>query len=144
MFDLQTEGRASVVERDAPSTGPARLSGASLQCVLASLLCLGALFWAKGRDPFQRIRFEVKVPGHGRVECIAVLPKMGARPLPVVIYLHGSGGSLLGDGNELRQLAEMGLAAVGMEYEQKTEDRGQKSEVRGRSMLCKNEAQCGF
>ena len=34
----------------------------------------------------------------------------------MVIYLHGSGGSLIGTGNELRQMAEMGLAAVGMEY----------------------------
>jgi hypothetical protein len=55
-----------------------------------------------------------------------------------VVYLHGSGGSLLGDGNELRQLAEMGLATVEMEYEQeaedgrrKTEASGQKSEDRG-------------
>ena len=56
----------------------------------------------------------------------------------MVVYLHGSGGSLLGDGNELRQLAEMGLATVEMEYEQKAEDgrrkteaSGQKSEGRG-------------
>jgi predicted esterase len=57
---------------------------------------------------------------------------MAARPLPVVIYLHGSGGSLPGDGNELRQLAEMGLAAVGMEYEQRAEDRGRAAEDGGR------------
>jgi dienelactone hydrolase len=58
-----------------------------------------------------------------------VLPKTVAGPLPVVVYLHGSGGSLLGDGNELRQIAEMGLAAVGMEYEEKTESRKQKAEI---------------
>jgi dienelactone hydrolase len=99
--------------------------------VLLGLLFFGAMFWAKARDPFQRIWFKVKVPGQGKAECIAVLPKMAARPLPVVVYLHGSGGSLLGDGNELRQIAEMGLAAVGMEYEQKAEDGGQKTEGRG-------------
>jgi len=36
-------------------------------------------------------------------------------------YLHGAGGSVLGSGNELRQMAEMGLAAVGMEYCQTNE-----------------------
>jgi TRCF domain len=43
--------------------------------VLAALLFFGALFWAKGRDPFQRVWFKVKVPGQGKVECVAVLPK---------------------------------------------------------------------
>lgn len=61
------------------------------------------MLWAKGRDPFQRIWFKIKVPGQAEAECIAVLPKMATWPLPVVVYLHGSGGSLLGDGNEVRQ-----------------------------------------
>ncbi len=56
-------------------------------------------------------------------------PKPGGGRWPVVIYLHWSGGSLLGDGNELRQLAEMGLAAVGMEYGRKAESRKQKAEI---------------
>lgn len=86
--------------------------------VLAALLFFGAMFWAKGRDPFQRIWFDVRPGGYPKTECVAVLPKTAPRPLPVVIYLHGSGGSLLGSGNELRQMAEMGLAAVGMEYDQ--------------------------
>ena len=88
--------------------------------ILVGLLFFGAMFWARGRDPFQRVWFKVKVPGWGKVECIAVLPKTAAKPLPVVVYLHGAGGSLLGSGNELRQMAEMGLAAVGMEYDQST------------------------
>jgi len=99
--------------------------------VLLALIFLGALFWAKGRDPFQRLWFKVRVPGSTRAECIVVLPKTAARPLPVVIYLYGSGGSLMGSGNELRQMAEMGLAAVGMECEEKEEDRGQRTEGRG-------------
>ena len=86
--------------------------------LLALLLFLGALFWAKGRDPFQRRWFNIKSEGFPKAECIAVLPKMAVRPLPVIIYLHGSGGNLMSDGNDLRHIAEMGLAAVGMEYNQ--------------------------
>ena len=89
--------------------------------VLGAALFFGAMMWAKGRDPFQRIWFKVKVPGQGKAECIAVLPKMAARPLPVVVYLYGSGGTVLGSGNDLRQMAEMGLAAVGMDYCQTNE-----------------------
>jgi predicted esterase len=107
---------------------PVRFFGA----VLLALLFVGALVWAAGRDPFERRWFNVHPAGAAKAECIAILPKMAVRPLPVVVYLHGSGGELLGDGNELRQMAEMGIAAVGMEYEQKTEDRGQRAEDRGR------------
>jgi len=82
---------------------------------------LGAMLWAKGRDPFQRVWFGVRAPGVGKAECVAVLPRAAARPLPVVVYLHGAGGTLLGAGNDLRQMAEMGLAAVGMEYCQTNE-----------------------
>ena len=100
---------------------PQRFNRISFQARLGILLALiffGALFWAKGRDPFQRIWSKVKTENHGKAECIAVLPKTAKRPLPVVVYLHGSGGHLLGSGNELRQMAEMGVAAVGMEYSQ--------------------------
>jgi dienelactone hydrolase len=86
--------------------------------ILAALLFFGAMFWAKGRDPFHQIWFEVKAPGHRKAECVAVLPKMAASPLPVVVYSHGSGGSWLSSGNELRQMAEMGLATVDMDYDQ--------------------------
>lgn len=89
--------------------------------VLALLLFGGALLWAKARDPFDRSWFTVKTPRHGRAKCVAVLPKTAAKPLPVVVYLHGSGGSLLGSGNELRQMAEMGLAVVALEYNQTNE-----------------------
>lgn len=40
---------------------------------LLALLFAGALFWATGRDPFQRVWFKIKVPGQGKVECIAVV-----------------------------------------------------------------------
>jgi dienelactone hydrolase len=84
------------------------------------------MFWANGRDPFQRIWFKARAPGAPKAECIAVLPKMGreAREArrkgkhPLVVYLHEAGGSLIRSGNDLRQMAEMGLAAVGIEYSQ--------------------------
>jgi acetyl esterase/lipase len=89
--------------------------------MLAALLFFGAMFWAKGRDPFHRIWFNVKAPGQAKAECVAVLPKMAPWPLPVVVYSHGSGGSWLTSGNELRQMAEMGLAAIDMDYDQTNE-----------------------
>ena len=89
--------------------------------VFVVLLFGGSLLWAKTRDPFERMWFTVKTPYHGRAKCVAVLPKTAARPLPVVIYLHDSGGSMLGSGNELRQMAELGLATVGIEYSQTNE-----------------------
>jgi acetyl esterase/lipase len=98
-----------------------RSSPTRFVAVLLGLLVVGALFWAKGRAPFQRVWFKVNAPGQEKAECIAVLPKTAPRPLPVVVYLHGSGGSLLGSGRELRQMAEMGLAAVGIEYCQTNE-----------------------
>jgi dienelactone hydrolase len=88
--------------------------------VLVILLFLGALFWAKGRDPFIRKWFTLNTADHSSVKCIAVLPKP-LRQYPVIIYAHGSGGSLMTDGNDLRQIAELGLAAVSLEYNQTNE-----------------------
>ncbi|MCW5555308.1 MAG: hypothetical protein KIS67_24495 [Verrucomicrobiae bacterium] len=86
--------------------------------LLAALGFGGSLAWAKARDPFDRIWFMVKTPEHGQTRGVAVLPKNAAKPLPVVLYLHGAGGSLRRSGNELRQMAELGLAVVGLEYDQ--------------------------
>ena len=86
-------------------------------CAAFSIAVLvAAMLWAKARDPFERIDFTVG-KGPGRVQGITVLPKPVARH-PTVIYLYGSGGNLVGSGRELRQLAELGLAAVGIEYNQ--------------------------
>jgi acetyl esterase/lipase len=84
---------------------------------LVILLFLGALLWAKEQDPFSRKWFMLKTAEHGSFKCVAVLPKP-IHQYPVIIYAHGSGGSLLNDGNELRQMAELGLATVGFEYDQ--------------------------
>jgi dienelactone hydrolase len=96
----------------------ARLSFRASLAILLALLFFGAMFWAKGRDPFRRVWFKVKTEHYGKANCVAVLPKTAAPPYPVVIYLHGSGGSVLSSGNELRQIAEMGLAAVCVDYSQ--------------------------
>lgn len=85
--------------------------------VFISLAYLGALLWAKSDDPFQRVEFTRKTPHYGRVKGIVVLPKP-VHPCPVAVYVHGSGGSLMTDGNTLRQFAELGLAAVDLEYDQ--------------------------
>jgi hypothetical protein len=88
--------------------------------VFGALLFFGALAWAKSDDPFSRKWFSVRTP-HGKAECVAVLPKIGGEirtVLPLVVYLHDSGGTLMTDGKELRQLAELGMVAVSLEYNQ--------------------------
>jgi predicted esterase len=84
------------------------------------LLFLGVLFWAGEQDPFSRNWFTLKTADHGSIRCVAVLPKP-MRQYPVVIYAHGSGDSLLYDGNDLRQMAELGLATVSLEYNKTNE-----------------------
>ncbi len=88
--------------------------------IILVLLFLGALFWAKGQDPFSRKWFTLKTADHGSVKCVSVLPKP-LRQYPVIIYAHGSGGTLMNDGNDLRQMAELGLAVVSLEYNQTNE-----------------------
>jgi len=88
--------------------------------VFGALLFFGALAWAKSDAPFSRKWFNVRTP-HGKAECVAVLPKIGGEirtGLPLVVYLHDSGGTLMTDGKELRQLAELGMVAVSLEYNQ--------------------------
>lgn len=95
-----------------------------------SLIFFGSMVWAKSRDPFERIWFKVKTPHYGKVKGVAVLPvgekfkvtqhsSLNSQPaLPFVFYVYGSGGSLINSGNELRQLAELGMAAIAIEYNQ--------------------------
>jgi hypothetical protein len=92
-----------------------------------SLAFFGSMIWAKSRDPFERIWFTVKTTHYGKVKGVVVLSKTAITKsmvtdrrynLPVVFYVYGSGGSLINSGNELRQLAELGMAAVAIEYNQ--------------------------
>ncbi len=80
------------------------------------LLFLGAMFWAKSQDSFSRKWFALKTADGHFVKCVAVFPKP-MRRYPVLIYAHGAGDNLMNDGNDLRQMAELGMAAVDFEYD---------------------------
>jgi len=88
--------------------------------LLVILLFLGALLWAKEHDPFSRKWFTLKIADNDSVKCVEVLPKP-IRQYPVVVYTHGSGGTLMNDGDDLRQMAELGLATISLEYNQTNE-----------------------
>jgi hypothetical protein len=97
-----------------------RISWRSAASIFVILLFLGALCWAKGQDPFVRRWFNVKTESGESFDCAAVLPKPLHR-CPVIIYAHGSGGNLMDDGADLRRMAELGLATVSLEYDQRNE-----------------------
>jgi dienelactone hydrolase len=99
-----------------------------------ALLFFGSLVWAHSRDPLRRTEFTVRTPAGTKVHGITVLPRevtssassprpsppkeARANTLPVVVYAHGSGRTCLTDGNNLRQFTELGMAAVGFDYDQ--------------------------
>src|SRR5208337_2320483 len=88
-----------------------------------AFLFFGSLVWAHSRDPFRRTEFAVKTAAGTKVRGITVLPRgeFGRRrsaALPTVVYAHGSGGTWMNDGNVLRQFGELGMAAVGFDYDQ--------------------------
>ena len=113
--------------KEAPGLASARLFLAALGGILrplfgffpglALLVFVGALFWAKAQDPFTRRWFALAAPDHGSFPCVAVLPKPVSRR-PVVVYAHGQGGTLMTDGIDLRQMAELGLNVVSLDYDQ--------------------------
>ena len=84
---------------------------------LLVLLFFGALFWAWAQDPFSRHWFTLKTSDYGSFDCVTVLPKP-IRQRPAILYAHGSGGNLMNDGNDLRQMAELGLGVLSLEYNQ--------------------------
>ncbi|MDR3457145.1 MAG: prolyl oligopeptidase family serine peptidase [Verrucomicrobiae bacterium] len=88
--------------------------------VLVVLIFLGALLWAKEQDPFSRKWFTLKTSDGNSIKCVVVLPKPVCRR-PVVVYAHGWRGNLMNDGSDLRQMAELGLAVISLEYDQTNE-----------------------
>ncbi len=85
--------------------------------VAAAVIVVAGMVWATNRMPHRIEDFQLR-SGNGRENAgVAVLPK-GAEKLPVVIYLHGSGDSLERSTGALRQFAELGMAAVCMDYTQ--------------------------
>jgi pimeloyl-ACP methyl ester carboxylesterase len=122
--------RAAVKSSDASVSGLrsqllALKERASFWPFLATLT-FGLMWWAHSRDPFDRIRFTVKDPG-GRVDGVAVIPRGGtgspAPGLPVIVYAHGQDGHWYTDGNYLRALAQLGMAAVSFDYNPSNESK---------------------
>ncbi|MGA2802754.1 MAG: hypothetical protein ABSE97_10380 [Verrucomicrobiota bacterium] len=64
--------------------------------------------------------FTLGIPDHQSFRCVAILPKP-LRRYPVMVFAHWNSGDLLKDGDDLRQMAELGLAAVSLEYNQTNE-----------------------
>jgi dienelactone hydrolase len=83
--------------------------------ILAVIGFFLAMIWARHDDPFTRVVFSLKITTGEKTEGIAILPRPVAK-YPVVIYTHGAGESLLTIGTTLRQIAELGVAAVDIEY----------------------------
>jgi predicted esterase len=92
-----------------------RNHGGATAFVLVLTVLFGAIFWAKSSDPFERIWFSIKTAGCGQVKGVTVLPR-SVRACPVVVCLQDLGARLISEGNALRQFAELGMAAVGVEY----------------------------
>jgi predicted esterase len=89
-------------------------------CVFIVLVFFGALLWSREQDPFFRNWFTLKTIKGESVRCVVVLPKP-IRHYPIVIFAHDSGGTVMNDGKNLRQMAELGLASVSFEYNQSNE-----------------------
>lgn len=87
--------------------------------VLMVAALAAAIVCVKREDPLERVGFAAG-SGSGRLEGIIVFAKPAIKR-PVAIYLYGAGGNLLGSGRELQTLAELGFAAVGVEYCQTNE-----------------------
>jgi dienelactone hydrolase len=89
-----------------------------LQVAMAmAMLLSAAVAWAVSRQSVRFVDFALRPAGSRAVPAVALLPK-GMEKLPVVVYLHGSGDSLERSTGALRQFAELGMAAVCMDYTQ--------------------------
>lgn len=80
-------------------------------------LVVGALAWATSRQSLRTENFTIPSLNGSAKSGVVVRPAADQR-FPVVMYLHGSGDSLERSTGTLRQLAELGLAAVCLDYTQ--------------------------
>jgi hypothetical protein len=90
------------------------------RCPITALVIVGflcGLAWARARDPFVCAPFSARFGAGEKVQAVAVLGKPSSRR-PVVIYLQDAGTGLEEIGPNLRQLAELDMAAVAMKYDQ--------------------------
>lgn len=85
--------------------------------VAMTVIVVSGMVWAATRLPHRALDFQVKSTSGQQIAGVALLPKEPEK-LPVVIYLHGSGDSLERSTGALRQFAELGMAAVCMDYTQ--------------------------
>src|SRR5437660_11223330 len=88
------------------------------KCWFSALIVMGfvcALLWAKAEDPFVRKLLSIRVGGHEDVKGVGYFTKPVSRR-PAAIYVPDAGTGR-GDWTalRLRQLAELGVAAVGIE-----------------------------
>jgi predicted esterase len=88
--------------------------------LFVALILLTGLYWARAGDPITRTEFSLKAGSGNRFKVMLVRAKpLGSRP--TVVWLHGAGGKVGTDGNDLRQFAELGLNAVSFEYDQQNQ-----------------------
>ncbi len=87
--------------------------------VILTVVC-AAVGWGSGGSAWG---LEVRMVRDGKAdqtEAWAIVPKKD-KPLPIVIFFHGSGGSLHGSARNLRGFVELGMTGVGMEYSQRSQ-----------------------
>ncbi len=102
--------------------GDNRLLLHMLKCKYAVPILVGiglvvALVEIKSADQFTQIYFSVTTSQNEKVNCVTFLPRLTGKH-PIVIYVRETGESLPPSGPTLQQFAELGLAAVGIEYNQ--------------------------
>lgn len=83
--------------------------------LLTAAIFLSALAWARNNNPYQQLDFSLQTHG-GPVDTTVILPKLAAK-YAVVIYAHAHGEDLTTMDATLEQFADLGLAAVGFEYD---------------------------
>jgi hypothetical protein len=85
--------------------------------VLAGFLAIaGLVVWCDSHRSFTIRWFHLQTAHSGTTKAVAVFPRAG-RACPVVFYFYGAGGSLISAGSVLRQLADLGFAALAFEYD---------------------------